>query len=228
MSSDRVMMNSLAQQADLKQVLESKTSAIESHMLSFASDEGFVDQNSIYNACLNKMHCSEKDSKSISVNTMRGAWMFGVPGVHFSLCKGIYGKFKPKDAMGLLMHPHDTGIFNRYTGEFDAELFQVLEDKYAITDKDGTKLISSDKIQQFIEHDSHLNERWADAHILFKKMGQIANGGEFDFFFQRATSRYIDNVGYVTMADLKQWYLNSVVLMQKMQNNEIPVSKPSL
>lgn len=230
MSSNRLIKDALDSPLDTKPTESKSTpSALELHMASFANAEGYVDEDSIYKACHEKMHLSEADSKRIAHTTLLGAYLFGVPGVKYSC--GVKGKFHPKDAVPLLTHPHDSGLYDRHTGEFNEKLFQILVDKYAITDDDGTKIISKDKLQEFSSKATNQDGRWNDKWFPAKQLGKIANGGEINVFFERATSRYKPNeakemIGYVTIDDLKQWYMNTQTVLEKMQQNQLPGPAP--
>lgn len=235
MSSNRLIKKEFANQPEEKKPIESKhltevkpdptESALAVHMNSFAAADGFVDQKSIYNACI-KAGYSEKDSSDVAKNTMIGAYYCGVPGVSLSFFGGIQGHFKPKDAVPLLTHPKDSGLFDRHSGKFNEALFKILEDKYAIVDIDGEKIISRAKMDEFTQKETNQDKRWEDASWLFKHLGQLGNKGEFDLLFQRGVSRYKNNEGYLKLSDLRQWYINSQPILDKMHDNELPVPPP--
>jgi len=226
LSSNRLIKDELEKKPESKQVPETKgKDALENHIASFAGPDGLVDEKSIEDVCVNKMHLSQKQAHDVAVKTMRAALYCGVPGVYF--CYGATGNFKPKDAVPVFTHPHDSGLFDRHTGAFHDELYKILQEKYSITDNDGEKIISRAKMEEFILKETQQAARWIDAGWLFNQVGKTGNKGEFDVFFEKTVSRFKKNAknedeGYVTLTDLKQWYLDSRSVLEKMEKYELP------
>ncbi len=198
------------------------TSPLEDHMLYFANAEGYVDEKSIYLACRNKLHMTESGAKNTAFGTMFGAWFQKVPGMSFSVRRGVQGRFRPKDALGLLTHPHDTGFYDRENGSFNEELFQLLE-SYAIQGNHGEHLVSRDIIEKFINERNKNDNRWDNARWYFKKLGEVAHRGEFELLFSLGANRFILNTktgqleGYVTVDALKEFYRDSPGFFNKIR-----------
>jgi hypothetical protein len=139
--SSRATHKLTSTQAPDSDVAEEKTPAVSStsstlamlnHIKVFENAEGWINADSIADACMKKFHLPEKASTDLGKNTMLVAAGVGIKGVE----KGGYvlpwvytsgtGRFRAEDATGFnFHHPHDTGLF-RKDGTFDEALFDAM------------------------------------------------------------------------------------------------------
>lgn len=136
--------------------------------------------------------------------------------MHFSLTKGIYGSFSPDDAP-LLMHPDDTGFYDRHTGRFNATRFNQLH-QFSVISSSGVEMISKDRFEEckqsldMKDQDSH-NDRWPDADMIDWIFGKEGHQGEIGFAFDAMTTELIDGVPHVALNDLETFYRNTATIM---------------
>lgn len=188
----------------------------------FADKEGYVDAQSIRDAYVNKLHLSEAKSTTIAINTLWNALYQGIPGITYSFFSGIYGRFKPKDAVPLFTLAYDGGLYDK-KGTFRDDLFKILEEKYAVEDWDNEKIISKTKMKEFLEKETQQttarsqNATWAYHNLA------IPNQDEFDAIFDSMATRRKRNSktgeihDFATLHHLKLWYVNSKYLTEQLK-----------
>lgn len=201
------------------------STALVKHIATFAGSDGYVNYDSMMDKLTHEWHLPIKEAKQIAKGVMWGAYYCGVKGVTI-----FGGRFLPEDAV-CMTHPWDSALFDRYTGEFNQELFSTLLNKYFITDEDGVKIISHASMNKFLEEHHKDDHRWDDASRLFTFLGKNGNKGEFDLFFEKCVSRWKNNSngeseGYITQNDFEQFYLNTKLIAEKVKENLLPVKKP--
>lgn len=207
----------------------SSDSSLVKHMNTFAAADGFIDKQSIFEACVKKWHLSEEQANTLASGTLQVAFYRGVPGVSFSFEGGVSGRFLAKDAVGLLTHPSDTGLYDMKNGTVNNKQFDMLE-KYAIVDADGEKLISQSRLTAYLKDFYKIDNRWKDAPALFKFIGEKGNIGEFEIFFKRAVSRWKLNTitnqmeGCVTLSELKYFLTDSQPMVNAVKSGELPAA----
>lgn len=198
---------------------------LEKHMLTFSDADGYITAESIYVSCIYDWHLPEVEAVKLAEATLQVAYYQGVPGVSIGAA-GIYGRFLPKDAVGLLTHPSDTGIYKMHHGLVDDEQFTLLE-KHAVIDADGEKMISESGMRAYLAEWNKEDTRWQHEDFLFKAIGKAGNQGEFELFFSRAVSRWKEGEGYVTLKDLRNFYYDSAPTVASVKMYALPVSASS-
>jgi len=201
------------------------------HMMVFANKNCEVDEQSILDACIHKWGLEKDKASILAASTMAIAWKQNVKGV--SMVNGkIVGKFKPIDARDRLTHPVDTGIFTKLGGGMDEDRFYALQ-KYALVDGNGVLLLSESRIDAYKRDWYKQDHRWDSASWFDNIIGEIGTKGEFEFLFKRGASRWAYNPitkqteAFITVKDLKEFYLDSRILVKKIQNGKLPAAEPS-
>ena len=207
-----------------------KDSPLVKHMNTFAGEDGYITKKSIFEASIKKWHLDESQANTLALGTLKVAWLRQVPGVHFSLVNGMSGGFLAKDAVDLLTHPSDTGLYDMTGGTVNADRFDELE-KYATTDENGEKLISQTSLTKYLTDWYRVDNRWQHSTWLNKFIGSAGNKGEYEIFFSKCGSRWLPNPETnqmepaITLSELKYFLTDSYSMVKAVETHSLP-AKP--
>lgn len=199
------------------------------HMETFADSRGFISYESMYNALKNKWHFNDEEAHQFAKNVLINALYQGVPGLSFSP-SGVVGEFAARDASAKLMHPFDSGFYNKDTGNLDEERFSKLA-RYTIKNDADEDVITPSCIKKYLDDFHNEDERWKEASWFNQKIGARGNKGEFENSFKKLASGGVDNNAiqirepYITLEDFKAFLLNSAPLIQEIADGLRPVSQ---
>jgi hypothetical protein len=145
-------------------------------------------------------------------------------GVYFSLVLGFYGKFPARRAAEL-MHPNDTGFFERHTSNFNADRFQSLN-KFSIKDENGEPFIS---LESFFKCQAYLADKdwknyyspWKDKSPIDRLIGSEGNKGEVGFLFGFIPTRWINDTPHARISDLEIFYRNTSHIIDAVRSGDL-------
>ena len=203
---------------------------LENHLKAYGyiseNGEVLINDYSIYVAMHRDLKMSQQeaaDGARIGISVPK---LNDIDTAKFHLFHGISGHFSPKDAVKL-MHPHDTGFYEKGTGKFNKERFDTLK-KYAILDEHNNYIISPNQFQNCMNFLAEKDSRWEDADIIYNTLGKIGHEGEFTQLFslmKPLIANTIDNVPYYALADIEEFYLNTPKTMKRIRNTPVPISE---
>lgn len=199
---------------------------LENHLRAY----GYVTENgeiklsdsSIYTAMTQDLKMSNAEAEmgagvGISITTLNN-----INTSTFSIKKGIDGYVCPRDAVKL-MHPSDTGFYEKGTGKFLKERFDTLK-KYAVADPSGKLIISeqgfNDCMAQLIKDD----HRWDSEDFIYKKLGEAGHKSEFVQLFsliKKLGYLEINNVPHYALDDIEEFYRNTAKTMHRIRHGQV-------